>query len=744
MTEPLRTDDVSSTSRIGDIAARVAGRRAKWIVIGAWLLLAVASGPLQGLLEERSTNASSNFLPIAADSTKVAELLRDGSTFDDGETVPAIIVFQTDGGDGALADDDVAGIQAWLEQLDADIDELPSAASVDAPFSGGPMADALRSDDGSTLLAFVNLESPETEQLTEVVDELRDRTEVIEDAGVDVYVSGPAALATDASGAFAGIDGKLLLGTSLLVLVLLLLIYRSPLIALVPLVAVGIAASLSRAVLGVAIEPFDLIVSGQTSGIMLILIFGAGTDYCLLIVARFREELQRFVDPHDAMRETVRHTTPSILSSAGTVILAMFVLLLADLRSTSSLGPALIIGVTISMLAGLTLLPALLLALGRRSFWPSIPRHGQPARTRLGIWQRLANGIASRPVPWLVTVTLLLVLACGGLLTQTNQPTSDIDLFIDQPESTQGIKALQRKLPAGELAQGTVLVGAPDDATLERATGTVVATLSNADGVAQAFPGSTGRDDDRRWQQVSFALDGNPYGQAAVDRIDELRGALDESAPEGVDVLVGGPTAETHDTQVTNRRDLSIIVPGVLAMIALVLVLLLRALVAPLLLVATVVLGYFATLGICYVMFLGVLGHPGIDPGTMTFIFLFTAALGVDYNIFLVARIREEAHRGLSTIEATRVAVGATGGVITSAGVILAGTFLILAALPLLPLRQLGIAVAIGVLLDTVLVRAMIVPALMTILGERAWWPARSPSRDVDPTSEPEQVAAPR
>ncbi len=725
MTDASTSSD-DTGSRIGAIAAKVAGRRAKWIVIGAWLLLAIASGPFQGLLEERSTNSSVNFLPASADSTKVADLLRDGETFDDGERVPAIVVVQTPGGDGRLDSTQQGAVRAFVDELRASVDELPTVSNITSPFdTGGPPAGTLESADGSTLLVFVDLEAPETEQIQEVVDALRDRVEPIEAVGADVYVSGPAALASDASAAFAGIDGKLLIGTSILVLVLLLLIYRSPLVALVPLLAVGIAASLARAVLGLSIEPFDLTVSGQTSGIMLILIFGAGTDYCLLIVARYREELVRFADPHDAMRETVRHTTPAILSSAGTVVLAMFVLLLAELRSTASLGPALIIGVSIAMLAGLTLLPALLLAIGRRSFWPSIPRYGQEPTRSLRLWPRLAGSVAGRPWPWLVTVTALLVAFAGGLLTQDNQPTSDIDLFIDQPESTLGIAALQDKLPPGDLAQGTVLVGSGDQRTLEQDVAATLEVLERSDVVADAFPAATGRSGDTTWQQVRFAPAGNPYAQVSVDAIEPLREQLDEATSGDSQVLVGGPTAETADAQDTNARDLRIIVPGVLAVIAIVLVLLLRALVAPAMLVATVVLGFAATLGICWVLFLGVLGQPGIDPGTVTFIFLFTAALGIDYNIFLVARVREEFDRSGDTVSATQTALATTGGVITSAGVILAGTFLILAALPLLPLRQLGIAVAIGVLLDTVLVRAMVVPSALVLLRERSWWPSR-------------------
>jgi RND superfamily putative drug exporter len=659
--------------------------------------------------------------------TKVAELLDDGTTFEQGEQVPAIIVFQTPGGAGAIDAADEQQIRSLLDELENDLDELPTASSITSPFStGGPPGDSLRSDDGSTVLAFVNLEGPDYDQLQEVVDELRDRTSTLDGSSIDVYVSGPAALAADAAGAFAGIDGKLLIGTSLLVLVLLLLIYRSPLIALVPLLAVGIAASLSRAGLALAIEPLDLVVSSQTSGIMLILIFGAGTDYCLLIVARYREELMRHRDPHDAMRETVRHTTPAILSSAGTVILAMLVLLLAELRSTSSLGPALIIGVAIAMLAGLTLLPALLLALGRRSFWPLIPRYGAEPTGRIRFWPRVAGTVAARPWRWLVTVTAMLVVAASGTLLYENQPTSDVDIFIEQPESTRGLEALRSKLPPGELAQGTVLIGSSDAAAVTAATGTVVRTLERSDAAATAFPAGAGRAGSTTWQQVTFAPTGNPYGQDAVDSIeplrDELRAQVDD---DDVTVLVGGPTAQTADAQRTNERDLLVIVPGVLLVIGFVLVLLLRALVAPLVLVATVVGGFLATLGICWVLFLGVLEYPGIDPGTVTFIFLFTAALGIDYNIFLVARIREEVDHGAGTVDATTKALASTGGVITSAGVVLAGTFLILAALPLLPLRELGIAVAIGVLLDTLLVRSLLVPSALVLLGERSWWPSQ-------------------
>ncbi|MEO6866455.1 MAG: MMPL family transporter, partial [Gaiellales bacterium] len=316
-------------TRLGRLAGHVAGRRTKWFVILIWLVLVGLSVPAQGLLEERSTNSSASFLPEAAESTKVGELLRTKDVFADGENIPAIVVFQSGDGTSKLDADDQVAISTWLDGLKS-AKELPSDALVIAPSSGGPMAEALRSKDGSTLLAVISLESPDVDQIKATIKLVRDRSNELEQSGIKVFASGPAGFVTDTGNAFSGIDGKLILGTSLLVLTLLLLIYRSPLIALVPLLAVGMAAALSRAVLGAAIDPFDLIVSGQTSGIMLILIFGAGTDYCLLIVARFREELHRNEDPHDAMRHTVQHTTPAILSSGVTVILAMLVLLFAE------------------------------------------------------------------------------------------------------------------------------------------------------------------------------------------------------------------------------------------------------------------------------------------------------------------------------------------------------------------------------------------------------------------------------
>jgi RND superfamily putative drug exporter len=721
--------DGPTPGRFSRMVAGVTGRRMKWVVIGVWLLAVLATGPFQALLEERSTNSSTSFLPTGADSTEVAQILSDGKTFANGEEIPAIVVFQGESG-AALSDDAKARIGSFVQRVEADADKLPTFTGVRSPLQPGAAQQGLASRDGTTMAAFVTLDDPESEQIDEAVKHLREIADEIEGDGLDVYVSGPAGLAADASQVFSGIDGKLLIGTSTLVLVLLLLIYRSPLIALVPLIAVIGATSVARVLLAVLIEPLGLTVSAQVSGIMLILLFGAGTDYCLLIVARFREELRRFEDPHDAMREAVRHTTPAIVSSAGTVIAAMAVLLLADLRSTSSLGPAAIVGISIAALAGLTLLPALILAFGRRSFWPFIPRYGSEPTSRINLWGRVGSAISRRPWQWLITVSLLLVVAAGGLLPYENQRTSDIDIFLDRPESTQGLAALGRALPAGELAQGTVIVTG-SAATIEQAAGAVARRLQQREGIAQAFPAGSGTKGDLEVRRITFAFEGNPYRDAAIDDIEPMRRDLRNAVREfdGARTLVGGPTAETADTQRTNRRDLRIIVPGVLLSIFVILALLLRALIAPIHLILSVVLSFAATMGLCYGIFLAWLNDPGIDPGTITYIFLFTVALGVDYSIFLVTRIREETAR-LGTRAGTMEALRATGGVITSAGIILAGTFMILAVLPLLFMRQLGVAVALGVLLDTILVRATIVPALMYILGDRNWWPSKASRSD--------------
>jgi putative drug exporter of the RND superfamily len=669
------------------------GRRGKWIVLAAWLLAAAALAPLQPRLQEVSENDPVAFLPGDAESRRALDTIE--TRFREGRVTPALVVWQRSTG---LTSADRARIDAELARLR------------DEPLPGATPPAPLRvSEDGTTALSTVAITAQTVEEIEPVVERVREVTQTGD--GLRSWVGGPAGITVDAVKVFEQIDGTLLLATTLLILALLLLLYRSPVIALVPLVVVAVSYVVAAAaVYGLA--QLDLVaVNGQATGILIILMFGAGTDYCLLIVARAKEELRRTHDRHAALAEAVRHTTPAVLSSGGTVVAAMLVLLVADLDSTRSLGPVLAAGIAVTMLAGLTLLPALLAILGRRSYWPAIPRvgDGDPGGSR--VWRRVGELVAHRPRAVAALVTAALALGALGNL-QSLPPLGFGNGFRGEVEAVQAQEALARAFPAGEAATTDVLVRADAAPAAERA-------LRGVDGVAAVT--AAGRSDDGRLARLAVSFEGDPYEDAAVGAVAPLREAA-RSADAAA--LVGGPTAEEADTRAAVARDAKLIVPLTLLAILGILVLLLRAIVAPLYLVATVVLSFGTTLGLATLAFRHVFDSPGSDPGLPTLVFLFTVALGIDYNIFLIARVREEAGR-LGSVPAVVVGLERTGGVITSAGLILAGTFSVLTVLPLEQLFQLGFAVALGVLVDTFVVRSLLVPAIAIRLGDRSWWPRR-------------------
>jgi len=698
------------------LARIVAGRRSKWIVLLAWVVLAGAFGPFQAKLNSVTQNDSTTFLPADADSTKVLEDLR--TRFDNGRTVPALIVYQNPAG---LNDQDRAAIQAD----ETAIAELPDLAPIQSPLTPQAAQMGLLSEDGTTAIMLVPITARTIEQIEPAVKEMRAITQADVPDGLEVYVSGPAGITVDAVEVFGDIDGKLLIGTTVLILVLLLLIYRSPIIAVVPLIVVGVAYAVAGGVVYLIVQGFDLPINGQATGILIILMFGAGTDYCIYLVARYREELRVREDRHDAMQHAVARSGPAILSAGGTVVAAMLVLLFADLSSTRNQGPVLAIGVAVTMLAGLTLLPALLTIVGRRSFWPVIPRFGSEDRSRRSVYHRVGEVVTGRPVATVVIVTAVLLACTLGLLTQPGGLGIGGG-FRNDPESIQGQVALSKALPPGELATTQVIVNAPAG-QLEAATGAVLGALdADTVDVAAVRPSLTATAGDGQLLEVTLTRD--PYSDdaaASVPRIREI--AAEAASAVGATAIVGGPTAQDYDTDRTVSRDAKLIVPLTLLLILIILALLLRAIIAPLYLIATVIVSFFATLGLSYLIFIHVFGSPGVDPGYATFLFLFAVALGVDYNIFLVSRIREEAESAPMRPAVLR-ALETTGGVITSAGLILAGTFLVLMTLPLEALFQLGFGVALGVLIDTFVVRTLLVPALAVWVGDRSWWLGRVPS----------------
>ena len=699
------------------LARLVSGHRSKFLVLAAWLVALVALGPLIGQFEAKQRNEPSSFLPGDAESVRALEL---ADRFRNGEGVSAIAVFARESG---LTGEDREAIQ-----------EVRAGLAASPPAGVAAVSPPRYSQDGEAALVVVQIVAEgEEEVLISAVESIRETVSEAAPTGLAAKVTGPAGYSADASAAFEGINSTLLFTTAALVFVLLVLIYRSPIFWLFPLLAVFFAEGLVRGV-GTLLAEAGLVINGQTGGILLVLVFGAGTDYALLLTARYREELHRHDDKHDAMRIAVRRAGPGILASAATVVAALLCLSLASVNSIAGLGPVGAMGVAIAALAMLTVLPALLLIGGRRAFWPFVPRHdGETGERswRRGFWGRLGAFVARRHrAVWIATTLALIAVALGTLSLDTSLTTGNA--FRGEVESVEGQKLLERSFPAGASAPTTVIVTDPGKLNA------VVAAANDAPEVAAVGPVQTGPPGAR----FDVTLTEDPFSQAGFAEIAPLREQL--RAAGGDAVLVGGATAEEGDLREAIRHDTFLLVPLVLLVVFAILVLLLRALVGPLMLMATVVLSFFAALGLSLLVFELAADFPGEDPSYPLFAFIFLVALGIDYNIFLMARVREEA-LSMPTKEAMLKGLAVTGGVITSAGVVLAGTFAVLAVLPLVALTQIGVTVALGVLLDTLVVRSVLVPALTFSLDETTWWPSRlsrrtrtrAPETEAQPPAEP-------
>jgi len=679
---------------LSKLAGIVSGNRSKFLVLALWLLLAAALGPLAGKFEAAQQNKPSSFLPGDAESVR---MLDASEGFSSGQATPAIVVYSAPGG--------------FTESSRAAVGERRAAiasAGIEGVVGVSP---AVYAEDGTAALLTVPIVAGGDEEvLIDAVDSIREIAAEDLPAGLDAKVTGPAGFSADASAAFSGINSTLLFTTAGLVLVLLILIYRSPIFWVIPLVSVLLAESVVRG-LGYLLASSGVVINGQVGGILLVLVFGAGTDYALLLTARYREELRLVEDKHEAMRIAVRQAGPAILASAGTVVAALLCLSLARVNSTAGLGPVGAMGVAVAAIAMLTVLPALLLIGGRRAFWPFVPRYGSEEASRRGSWRGLGEWIERRHRPvWIVTTLALGVLALGTLTLDDNVTTANA--FRGDIESVQGQKLIDRSFPSGASAPTVVLVTDPARVEAVRAAAAGSPVVASVGEPETGAPGT----------RFNVTLDADPFGQQGYAAIETLR--RDLRAVAGDAVLVGGATAEEADLRAAIERDTKLLVPLVLLVVFSILVVLLRAVAAPLMLMGTVVLSFLSAIGLSLIVFSLFADFPGEDPSYPLFAFIFLVALGVDYNIFLMARVREEAHR-MATRDAMLTSLAVTGGVITSAGVVLAGTFAVLAVLPLIALTQLGITVALGVLLDTLVVRSILVPALTFELGERTWWPAR-------------------
>jgi len=667
-------------------------RVAKWATVVLWIAAVVIAGKWAGKLDGATETDQSKLLAHSAQSTQVIDLERKAGLAD---TTSGVVVFT---GNGTLTAAQRTAIDDARQQAATG---TVAGTRIDVARAPSPVA---ISTDGTVAAFSVPLAG---EGDSDAAVRTMRKSLNPAGAGLTMHITGSAGSNTDSDDATNGIDGTLLLASLIVVVILLLLTYRSPVLWLLPLVSVYFSLKLAQAgAYGLAHHGGT--VTGLATGILTVLVFGAGTDYALLLVARYREELRRHADRHDAMGVAMHRTFGALAASASTVVVSMLCLLAASFGQTRYLGPVLAIGVVCAFAVSVTLLPALLLITGRWVFWPRRPGFGsdEPAHT---IWHRIAaHGARTRPRPRWIAITVVL-LALGAGLASTTFHLTNANGFRTTPDSVRGQQVLDAHFPDGQNSPATVIASAGSIDAALAATKAVPGVAS----VTAAQP-LAGR------EAFNAVLKDDPASPAARATVQAIRRAV------GPDVLVGGSTAVQVDINATTTRDNLLVVPLILAAVLIVLILLLRALIAPLVLIVSVALSFAAAYGLCMLVFRYLLHYPGTATYLPLYSFLFLVALGVDYTIFLMHRTREEA-ASAGTRAGVWQATAATGGVITSAGLVLAGTFAVLATLPLIAFVEVGTSVAVGVLLDTFVVRTLLVPSVIADLGDRSWWPAGPP-----------------
>jgi len=706
-----------------------------------WFLLIGLVSSVSPSLAEVTTNEQDEFLPSGAESVAAIKLRTEKFPSVDG--TPALVVFH----DSTNSDAHTKATSAFAELTRSD-NAPDSITSVLAPGDSPTTRATLVSQDGSTAMVVVTLAgAPSEPEFGEAVEWLSNEAR---QAGaslqVDTAVTGPAGIINDAIKVFESIDVRVTVVTVLLVLVLLLVIYRSPVLALVPLVVIGSALTLAQSMAAILSQQFDLPLNGQVTAIMSVLVFGAGTNYALFIVSRYREELVLNPDKWSAMRVTMSNVGPSITGSAGTTIVAMFALTFASFGSFRSLGPMLALAVFIVLLTGLFVMPGVIALFGKWAFWPR-PLIQQSSVDTTGIWHKIGRLVSKRPYAVFgVTMTAIVI---ATLPSWSITPSFNfIDGFPEDAESKQGYAILAESFPPGQLAPTEVFITS-ESAQIAQSLNSVESLASSISTIPGVFkvsgptrPAGVSIPPDEAIRQgggrflstdgttarLEVLLDDDPYSEESLSRIEEIREIVSESdlaGAAGTTVLVGGESAVQADTKASIDSDISWLAPVSLLAILAILVLLLRSVVAPLYLVFSVIVSFGATFGLSVFVFQQVLNHSGVAYSNGVWMFIFLVALGADYNIFVMSRIRETVNKeGFQNGIAT--AVGRTGGVVTSAGIILAGTFAVLTTLPLRDIFQLGFAVMLGVLIDTFVVRALLVPSMAAILAEKSWWPRKA------------------
>lgn len=700
------------------------------VVIFLWFGASGVFGPLFGKLSTVQENDNSAFLPDSAESTQASRIIEKFNQ-DQNQSLPTLVLYI-----GNVDESKIAALNAHLATLgnktigDTDV-------AISKFLMPGQQIYAFPSEDGKALLVNLPFKSEiatellpnDSPALPATIETLReDSAAFAKSVGLTSNVTGIGALLGDLFGAFGGIDSSLLLTTLGVVGLILIVVYRSPILWILPLFSAVIALSTAGGLVYILTKNNVIDLNGQSQGILSVLVLGAATDYALLLISRYREELHHHDSAFDAMKAAYKGVFEPILASGLTVIAALLVLLLSDLSGNRGLGPVGAIGIAASMITILTLLPALLIAFGRWVFWPRIPRNDDVNAQLEGMWAKIGAGVEKRPRKlWIGTAIFLVVLA-GFSTTLNAKGLSTADAFTQRPDSVVGLELLGQHFPGGS-GQPTEVVASEGDVEKVSQALLQVAGVASVDIMrsSQTVPGqplSAIKVVDGK-VIINATLSLNPDSVEAREVIPAIRTAVHKIDSM---ILVGGSTAVAYDTDVSANRDNRTIIPIVLVIITIILGLLLRSILSAALLLGTVVLSFFATLGACQLVFENIFGFKGADTSFPLFAFIFLVALGIDYNIFLMTRVREESAK-IGTRAGVIKGLTVTGGVITSAGIVLASTFGVLGVLPLVFLAELGFAVAFGVLLDTLIVRTILVPALVHDIGPRVWWPSKLQSK---------------
>jgi RND superfamily putative drug exporter len=672
-----------------------------WLGVGGWL------GAVGGKLGDVVKSGAATYLPHNAESSQVTRLNKG---FGEPDTMPALVVYARDA--GTLTGTDRARIGREVDAI---------ARTLGSALAGAPIGPQV-SEDGRAAEVIVPFAGTDENKITPYVSKLR--ALVSGGDGLTVHVTGPAGAQADLKDALGAIDLMLVLVTAVVILAILVVVYRSPLLPLLVLIVAGLALGATQGIIYLLVRHGVLTLGSEVQGILNVLVLGAATDYALLLVSRYREELRRHANRFDAMRVAWRRSLGPIVASGGTVVLGLLCLLISELGLNRDLGPAGAIGISCALIAMITLMPAILVLFGRAAFWPRRPRHGSPQAELSGAWSKVAGFVERRPRRvWMGTALLLAILAAG--VSQLNPiGIAQNDMITKHPvESVLGQHELDRHFPAGSGSPAFVITASNRLTDVSR-------TASRIGGVASATPyaGPTAEPGSAAipievggLSRVDLTLDSAPDSARSIATLRRVRSEL--ATIPGADAKVGGYTAIVVDFNDAAARDRKVM-PVVLAVVCLIVGLLLRSLVAPILLIATVVLSYLAAIGVSAVVFRHAFGFPSVDSTFPLHAFVFLVALGIDYNIFLMTRVREEARR-VGPRRGVVVGLAVTGGVITSAGIVLAATFAALAVIPLVLLIELAFTVAFGVLLDTFVVRSLLVPALAIDVGRAMWWPGR-------------------